>query len=340
MCTRMIGVVLLCLLLDGIVPAQQPQPAPQTASTAPGPAVLPPGADSLRPDYVLGVGDQILIRSQQAEELHEKVFRVSTEGDLILPLIGQIRAAGVTVEQVEQAIAEKLKTYIRNPQVLVTVTQFRIEPVFLVGAFRTPGIFPLQGRRTLVELLTQTGGVLPNASRRIKLIRRIEYGRIPLPTAVEDPEARISSVEISIGSLQESVDPALDIALKAYDMLTAERAELVYVNGQVARVGGFELGEKDSISAAQLITLAGGLGPEAAPERAKILRPVLNTSRRAEIPLNLKRVLEGKDSDFPLTANDLLYVPRNDKRALLRQIGLPIAVALVTTLIFVAVQRR
>src|SRR5262249_40512368 len=135
-------------------------------------------------------------------------------------------------------------------------------------------------------MLSSIGGLQPNASRHIKVTRRAEYGRLPLPGAIDDPEKKVSTVEISMGSLRDNVNPAEDIVLEPYDVISVERAELVYVNGEVSKVGGVELGERDYMSIAQAITLSGGLTRNADPSKARILRPVLNTSRRAEITID------------------------------------------------------
>lgn len=335
--------ILVCFLLlhPALAGAQQAQPA-QQPGIPPGsqqPGTLSSNLEQLRPTYMLGPGDQILLRAAEAEELNEKTFRLDGSGDLALPLLGTIHAGGLTVEKLEAVLVEKLKVFIRRPIVNITVTQFRSDPVFLVGAFKNPGIYLLLGRKTLIEVLTQTGGLQPNASRRIKLTRRLEFGKIPLPNAVEDPALKVSTVEISVGSLRQSINPAEDIALQPYDLLAVERAEMVYVNGEVGRVGPYELGERDSISAVQLITMAGGLAKTADPERARVLRPVLNTSRRAELPLNLKRVLAGKDNDFPLTANDVLYVPRSDKKAFLQTVGFPLLLGVAGSFVFLLIRR-
>ena len=66
-------------------------------------------------------------------------------------------------------------------------------------------------------MLTAVGGLQPNAARQVKVTRRAEYGPIPLPNAMEDPEKKISTVEISMGSLRENVNPAEDILLQPYD---------------------------------------------------------------------------------------------------------------------------
>jgi len=196
----------------------------------------------------------------------------------------------------------------------------------------------LQGRRTLVEMLTALGGLQPNASRHIKVTRRAEYGAIPLPNAVEDLEKRVSTVEISMGSLRENVNPAEDILLQPYDVISVERAELVYINGEVGHVGGLELGERDSITIVQALTQSGGFGRDANRSKVRILRPVENTNRRAEIEINVQRVFEGKDNDFPLLPNDLLYVSRSHARQIWASLGQLVISTLPTTLIAIVLR--
>jgi polysaccharide export outer membrane protein len=292
-------------------PAQQ-QPPDTGQNPGQAPRELPP--DSIRPNYTLGPNDQILIRAPQAEEINEKPFRIDADGNINLPLVGRVRAGGMTQQELEAELVKRLKEYIREPQVIITVTQFRSEPVFFIGAFARPGIYPLQGTRTLVEMLTSIGGLTTNASRHIKITRRAEYGVIPLPGAIEDPEKKISTVEISMGSLRENVNPAEDIILKPFDVISVERAESVYINGEVVKTGAIELGERDSISLLQALTQAGGLTHDAKKAQVRILRPIENTTRRAEIDIDVSDIYSGKANDFPLLPNDVLYVPRSYKR--------------------------
>ena len=284
-------------------------------------------ADSIRSNYVLGPNDQIMIRAPQAEEINDKPFRIDSEGNINLPIIGRLRAGGLTQQELEAEIVKRLREFIREPQVVITITQFRSEPVFLVGAFRNPGIYPLQGRRTLVELLTSTGGLQPNASRHIKVTRRAEYGRLPLPNAVEEPEKKVSSVEISLGSLRENVNPAEDILLEPYDVISVERAELLYVSGDIGKIGGIEFGERDSISMLQALTMSGGFTPVSNRSKVRVLRPIVGTTRRAVIDIDVKSIYEGKTNDFPLLPNDVLYVTHSYKHAIwttVQQITLPL----------------
>jgi polysaccharide export outer membrane protein len=232
------------------------------------------------------------------------------------------------VQALEAEIVKRLREFILAPQVSISLVQFRSEPVFLVGAFRAPGIYPLQGRRTLIEMLSSVGGLQPNASRRIRVTRRADYGPIDLPNAVVNPEKKISTVEISLESLTQNVNPEEDLVLQSYDIVSAERAERVYVSGNVTKVGAIELSERDSISVAQAITEAGGFTSFAVRDKVRVLRPILGTSRRAEIIIDLNRVFEGKDVDFPLLPNDVLFVPKSSFKGVTG----PVGVAMLGTL--------
>lgn len=307
--------------------------AAQQPTTGPTPPQGGATGEVIRPTYVLGPDDQIVIQAFQLDDIGNKPFRIDSEGDISVPVLGKIHAGGQTVEQLQAYLLERLKVLVKNPQVSVTVAQYRSEPVFVQGAFQKPGIYTLQGRRTLLEIVAASGGLLPNAGRRLTVTRRLEYGKIPLPSATVDSERKVSTLQVSIASLRDNINPAEDIVLQPMDVISADRAEMVYVNGEVTRAGAVELGERDSISVTQLLAMVGGLGKDADPAKTRILRPILNTSRRAEIPVDLKRILAGKETDFPLLPNDVLYVPKSHKLAV-GQVGL-IAIPMASGLIYV-----
>lgn len=267
----------------------------------------------LRPNYTLRPGDQILIRAFEMEEIGDRPYRIDGDGSVDLPILGRVQAGGLTVDKLEVSLIDLLKKYVKQPQVTVTVVQYSSDLVFFVGAFKAPGIYPLSGERTLEEMMASIGGLQPTASRRVKVTRRKEYGAIPLANAIPAPDGSGTSVEINLASLQDNVNPAEDIVLKPFDVVGVERAEMVYVTGDVQHVGAFELQDRESISVIQALTLAGGLAPTADQKNIRILRPVANSSLRAEIPLDMQKILKGEDNDTPLLPNDVLYVPHGRK---------------------------
>ena len=283
--------------------AQQPTPpAGSQAATA---------ASSMRPLYVLGPNDQVIIRVPRVEDFDSTPVRVDESGQITLPLIGKIPASGLTIEQLEQDIARRLVQYVVNPQVSISIVQFRAEPVFLVGAFQRPGIHGLTGRRTLLDTLASVGGLQIQASRRIKITRQLSQGKIPLPSAVEQPSESTSTVEINLSRLMETVNPAEDILLQPYDVIAASRLAQVYVNGEVLRPGPFDLADGEPTSLVRMLTIAGGLTSTADAKSIRLLRTVVGTQRRAEIKLNLQDVLAGRANDFPIMPDDVVYVPKS-----------------------------
>lgn len=307
--------------------------APRASAPAQAGSVLDQMAVSVRPDYTLGADDHVMVRAPQVPEMNERPFRVGADGFVELPMVGRMKVAGLTVQAFEKELTEKLKEYVRDPQVFVSLAQFRGEPVFFVGAFKAPGIYPLTGRRTLVEMLTVVGGILPNATRRIKVTRRVDYGPMPLPNAVVNAEQRISTVEISLASLSEEINPEEDLVLQPYDVVSAERAERIYVSGEVARASSIELGERTSVSIAQALTEAGGFTQFAKKKQIRVLRLISGTDRRGEIVIDATRVFAGKAPDFPLLPNDVVFVPSSRAQEFLMRSGS----GLVTSLPYIIV---
>ncbi|MFZ5926794.1 MAG: polysaccharide biosynthesis/export family protein [Acidobacteriota bacterium] len=332
----MTRILLLMALMAAAMRAQQaPAPAPQAAAQEEAP----------RPVYVLSPGDQIVIRAQNVEEISEKPFRIDGEGFLNLPVVGRIRAGGLTVEQLEAALIDRLKLFVRTPQVVVSVIETArpqevANPVYLVGAFKQPGVYPLGTRpETLGEVLMRTGGLLPTAMRRVRVIRRAEQGRLDLKNVTEATDGKTTYGEAALTATGELADPADNIVMKPQDVVVAMKLEPVYVTGEVARSGAFPLEDREHLTAAQILAMAGA-GPLADLEKARVLRVVGDTSQRAEIPVNLRAIFQGKANDFPLMANDVLYIPRKSGAGrTAAQVGLIAVPALITSLIWVWVRR-
>jgi len=176
------------------------------------------------PDYLLAPRDQVLVRAPQAAEIDEQPFRIDSDGNINVPLLGQVHAGGMTVRELEADLVQRLRERLSEPQVSIMVLQFHNPaPVYFVGAFKAPGIYPLQGGGRLVEMLAATGGLRPDAGGYIKITRKAEYGPIPLPQATEDAEKKVSIVEISVDSLQEALSPA-NIPLLPLDVVSVEPA--------------------------------------------------------------------------------------------------------------------
>jgi polysaccharide export outer membrane protein len=310
--TKLVGLAICTLLFYA-----SPEWALQVPiSKTPGDAVRPPSGGHL-PSYVLGPNDEIVIVSVVAEDIANKPTRITTSGDLNLPMVGRIHAAGMTLDQLETEVSQRLKKYYRDPDLSINVTQFKSQPVSVIGYVGTPGVIQLEGRKNLIEVLSQVGGLRPEAGSRVKITRKSEWGPIPLPSA--KTQGDLSIAEVSVRGIETATSPEENIQILPNDIITVPRADIIYVLGEVKMPGGFALDERGrTISLIEVLARAGGATPTAALKNAKIVRAVPN-SNRIEIAVNLKDVTKGKAKDMVLQPDDILYVPNSYAKGAFRR---------------------
>jgi polysaccharide export outer membrane protein len=227
--------------------------------------------------------------------------------------------SGLTVQQAEQELNKVLGKYIRDPQVVVSVAEERSQPVSILGAVNTPGVHQVQGHKTLLEMLALAGGMRPDAGYSIRITRQLEWGCIPLPKVELDPSGRFSVAELNLKKIMEAKNPEENVQIFPHDVITVPKAEMVYVIGDVKHSGGFVLGEAESMSVLQALSLAEGLNGTADARHARILRLTHDSGQREELPVDVKGVLAGKKTDIALRGDDILFVPGSTgKKASLR----------------------
>ena len=274
--------------------------------------------------YVLGPQDSVNIRVVDLVEFDPKslgAIRVDEQGNIRPPLVGRIHAVGMTVEQLEKEVTTRLSKVMKNPEVTVSMADFRNHPVSVLGAVKNPGVYQIMGRKTLFEVLSLAGGLNPDASNRIKITRVASEGKLPLPDAAVDPNGEFYIGELNVRDVMEAKNPEENIDAHQNDVITVPKAELVYVVGAVKRSGGFPLYEKEHISVLQAVSLAEGLDKVAGAKHARILRQSAPGAERREIPVDVQRILDGRGEDVSLEANDILFIPTNvAKSASLRAI--------------------
>ncbi|HEY6943764.1 MAG TPA: polysaccharide biosynthesis/export family protein [Candidatus Acidoferrum sp.] len=292
------------------------------APSAPGPDHPNPTCDDrVRSTYLLGPDDQLVISAPELTEFANKPARIDGEGDVQVPLVGRVHVAGLTAEQAEQELDKVLSKYIRDPQVVVNVSEVRSQPVSVVGAVNTPGVQQVQGHKTLLEMLAMAGGIRQDAGYSVRITRQKDWGCIPLPGAKLDPSGQFSVAEVDLKKIMDAKDPLENIQILPHDVITVPKAEMVYVIGDVRRSGGFVLGEHQSISVLQALSLAEGLNGTADTRHAKILRLKRDADQREELPVDVKSLLTGKKQDVSLQADDILFIPGSTgKKAALRAV--------------------
>lgn len=262
--------------------------------------------------------DLLFIQVFDVEQMtHE--YRVSATGNLAFPLLPDpVRAAGLTSQQLGEEISRKCiqAGVLTHPQISVTVRESRLHAVAIAGAVRTPQIYPVFGRTTLLDVISQAGGVTEDAGSSVTITRGEIARRMAESQGgggVEGGKAQTLplTVTIDLRHLMETGDPSLNIDIYAGDRVTVQHAGIVYVLGAVTRAGGYLLtSSRGDMTVLKAVALAENLKSTAKGKKALILRP--NSAApggREQIPVDLHAMLEGHAPDKPLQNNDILYVP-------------------------------
>jgi len=265
--------------------------------------------NQVRSTYLLGPDDELEIAGPDLDELADKTTRIDGDGDIEAPLAGRVHVADLTVQRAEQELNKRLSTYIRHPQIVISVKELRSQPVSILGAVNTPGVHQVQGHKTLLEMLSLAGGLRTDAGYSVRITRQIEWGCIPLPNAKLEASGQFTVGEVNLKQIMDAEDPEGNVQILPHDVISVPKAEMVYVIGDVKRSGGFALGQDESISVLQALSLAEGLNATADTHRARILRLDTNTKQRVETSVDVKKILNGKSGDVPLLGDDILFIP-------------------------------
>ncbi len=288
--------------------------------------------ESIARAYQIGAEDLLEITVFEAPELNRTV-RVSANGEIYLPLLEGVQAAGLTPRELELVLQELLRrTYMKDPHVGVYVKEMVSHPVSVFGAVEKPGVYQIRGTKTLLEVLSMAEGLAENAGDTVIVMRGA--GLRPSPTkpyenkelteqvAPESPsDAQLSSVSVqqvsfddavtvNLKALLEEGDPRYNVPIHPGDIVKVTRAGIVYVVGDVKKPGGFVLKSNENISVLQAVALAEGTTSTSAKGRTVIIRTREDGSRE-EIPTDLDEILDGDEPDPMLQANDIVFVPNS-----------------------------
>jgi polysaccharide biosynthesis/export protein len=283
-------------------------------------------------DYAIGSGDLLGIEVFDVPELSRDV-RVNETGYISLPLMpSKVRAGGLTTFQLQDKLAELLQTngLVSTPQVSVSVKEQHSQPITVIGAVKNPMVIQALRKTTLLQALSQAGGIADDAGSTVIVTR-------PAPDASEsaDPDKAAApsaqqTFTINLSDVLESGDSRFNIPLLGADVVSVPRAGIIYVVGAVARPGGFLLqNDLDRMTMLKMLSLAGGMTNTAKSKNAVILRKNLATGQRDQVPVDLGKVMHLKTQDVQMQANDILFVPDSNGLKALHRAG-DVAVSLTT----------
>ncbi|MFW6137010.1 MAG: polysaccharide biosynthesis/export family protein [Candidatus Aminicenantaceae bacterium] len=250
-------------------------------------------------EYRVGPKDLLEISVFGLDELNQTV-RVSEDGNIALPLLGEIRVEGLTPSEVERKLAELLKEkYLQDPQVTIFIREYQSKRVSILGAVSNPGPYELLGRQTLMQIIARAGGMTPAAGEKIIIIR-------------QEADGSSRSLRIPVEELVLEGDARLNIPLEPGDVVNipVDKIVHIYVFGQVKSPGALEVKSSNIPTLLRAIAQAGGFGDRAAKGRILIKRKD-EDGKDMEKKVNAKDIIKGKREDIQLQENDVVFVPES-----------------------------
>ena len=249
--------------------------------------VLPPAVMSAD-DYTVGAEDVLKITVYNYPDL-TTIERVSGEGVITLPLIGEIKIAGMTTDRVAKTVAAKLADgFIVDPNVSVFVVEFRSNKTIVMGQVVKPGIYMLSGNTTFLELISLAGGLTKDAGDKATIKRK-----------ASDGSRGEGIITIDLKKLIEAGDISLDVPLMDGDNIYIAKAGVFYITGEIKNPAAYK--HEEGLTLIKAVTMAGGFTDKASPGRIRIIRKIENK----------EKVVQKAEMDEPVLPDDIIIVPES-----------------------------
>src|SRR6266478_9134327 len=221
--------VLLFSALSSAYSFAQDRVVPKEARIEGAPSVpqaKPEAVSSAAParELMIGAGDLLEVSLYGMPDFKTDV-RVSSGGEISLPMLGAVTVAGFSVEQAETLIERRLsqKGLFNDPHVTVFEKEYATQGISVLGEVQKPGIYPLLGSRNLYDVISAAGGTTPKAGRYVMITRRnTPQQTVQVPLLTGAPETMQNNVVVEPG-----------------DTILVSKAGVVYVVGDVRLPGGF-----------------------------------------------------------------------------------------------------
>lgn len=260
-------------------------------------------ADDAGYQYRLGPGDVLTVNADQVDELNNVQVRINDNGTVTLPLLGDVKIAGLTTNQAEQLLAKHLGEYVYTPQVSLFVNAYRSQEVTVTGAVKNPGIFNINRPRTLLEMLSVAGGLADNASYTVSV-----------QTEQTNPKSGRLKHALLIVDLRKLVkDPdAQALVLHGGDSVFVPEAGVFFVEGAVKNPGAYPIhGDMNVLKA---ISMAGGLSWDAIDDNVRVIRHNEQGVKSKVLKVDFAAIRDENKPDVALKDGDTVVVDTNETK--------------------------
>jgi len=245
-------------------------------------------------DYLMGNEDGLEIIVWGHEDLTRRI-PISLDGTITFPMIGELQASGKTTQQLEKELAKKLGDgFLVNPQITVTVREYRSQKVFVMGQVENPGTYPITKENDLLFILSKAGGPAVHPEKAAGDVVIIVRPKNPTGKALTLEEAEAAQATIMTLDLKTLLagDPKQNITIRNGDSIIIPQKPFFFVTGEVQRPGKYNLERGTTVLMG--ISMGGGLTQKAAPNRTKIVRE--EDGKKTELKVTMEILVQPGDT--------------------------------------------
>jgi polysaccharide export outer membrane protein len=268
--------------------------------------------------YRIGPGDVLDVRVFNKPLLSRESVRVNGNGMIRMPLIeDDIMAACHTEGELAKEIGRRYLKYQRNPQVDVFVKEYQSQPVAVIGAVNQPAQFKLQRRVKLLELIAYANGPsLEKAGRNINVIHNVSSAFTCRAANEKDEDPVKTGLDsYKLKNTLEGDEPS-NPYVQPGDIIIIPEADQAFVVGNVLKPMAIPL--RDPVTVSQAIAMAGGTQADTRRDKIRIVRQEPGSLEKKEVFVDLKAIEKRQATDVVLQANDIVDVPTNSGKRLLK----------------------
>jgi len=250
----------------------------------------------LTTDAPVGPHDVLKIQVLEDPTINTPSVTVSDEGNIVLPVVGRIEVAGMTASQIEARLRTILESnFLVKATVSAQVIEFASKPISVVGAVVHPGRINATGNTTLIQAITQAGGLAQGHGRELYVLRTGSNGLT-------------EQVAVSVDDLLVNGNPDVNIPLAPNDLVNVpvDTPITVYVLGEVMRPGKSQFRSSQTPTLLQAIADAGG--PTDRAGRKVVITRNSGTASEDRIVVNYRDILSGRRKDVVLRDNDTVFL--------------------------------
>lgn len=242
-----------------------------------------PFRSALAEDVLIGPGDMLRISVYANPDLTLET-KVGQDGNISFPLVGLVAVEGLSTTAAERKLADLLKAggFVKRPEVSIVVTAVESQSVSVLGQVNKPGRYPLEGRRSITEMLAMAGGIGPEGGETVTVVRSLN--------------GKSAKRVVDVLEMVRNANLAENYDIEANDLLYVERYPRFYIYGEVQRPGVYRL--EKTMTLVQAVSSGGGITLRGTERHIRIKRRDTD---------GVLQVIEAKPDDL-IRSDDVIFV--------------------------------